>query len=119
MLYNNFNFEFKGDNSDNDFKSDSKNFAANVHASKTFGGLFTIYGGLQFESTSLDLDYHFRDPGGVYPDIADQNVNVNIDGDNNFRVTLGAAIKLAVIVLNIDYNISSQNIVTGGLNLEI
>ena len=118
ILYNNFNFDFEGDNSAYNFSSDSKNFAANVHVSKTFSGMFILYGGLQYESTSLDLTYNFRDPDGIYPNLAGQQ-NVTINGDNNFRLTLGAAVKLAVIVFNVDYNISSQDLFTGGISLEL
>ncbi len=118
VLYNNFNFEFDGDNDDYDFKSDSKNFAANVHVSKTFSGMFTLYGGLQYESSSMDLTYNFRDPDEVYPNLAGQQ-EVTIDGDNNFRLTLGTAVKLAVIVFNIDYNITSQSLFTAGISLEL
>ncbi len=119
VLYNNFNFEFDGDNDAYDFKSDSKNFAANVHVSKTFSGMFILYGGLQYESTTMNLEYNFRDPSDLFPDIADQKMSVDIDGTNNFRLTLGAAVKLAVIVFNVDYNISSQSLFTGGISLEL
>jgi Family of unknown function (DUF6588) len=118
ILYNNFNFDFDGDNNAYDFKSDSKNFAANVHVSKTFSGMFTLYGGLQYESTTMDLTYNFRDPDGAFPNLAGEQ-QVTVDGDNNFRFTLGAAVKLAVIVFNVDYNISSQNLFTGGISLEL
>jgi len=119
VLYNNFNLEFDGDNDAYDFKSDSKNFAANVHVSKTFSGMFILYGGLQYESTTMDLEYNFRDPNNLFPNIADQRMSVNITGTNNFRLTLGAAVKLAVIVFNVDYNISSQSLFTGGISLEL
>lgn len=118
VLYNNFNFDFDGDNNDYDFKSDSKNFAANVHVSKTFSGMFTLYGGLQYETTTLDLTYNFRDPDEMYPNLAGEQ-QITIDGDNNFRATFGAAVKLAVIVFNVDYNLSSQSLFTGGISLEL
>lgn len=120
VLYNNFNFEFDGENEDYDFKSDSKNIAANVHVSKTFGGMFTLYSGLQYESTTMNLTYNFRDPNDLFPDIEeDQKKNVDIEGTNNFRFTIGTAVKLAVIVFNVDYNISSQDLFTAGISLEL
>ncbi len=119
VLYNNFNFEYDGENNDLDFKSDSKNIAANVHASKTFGEMFTLYSGLQYESTTMNLVYNFRDPNDLFPENENPKTSVDIEGTNNFRFTLGAAVKLAVIVLNVDYNLTSQDIFTAGISLEL
>lgn len=92
------------------------NFAFNVHASKEFGNLI-VYGGLQYETTKMDMDYTFNGLGfpGITPD---DRVSISIDGENNMRLTLGAAVKIAVLVLNVDYNIGSQNALVGGINFE-
>ena len=93
---------------------DVSNFAFNVHASKTFGVL-TPYVGLQLESTKVDITYEQKaDPNNPLL-TQSQKISVSIDGDNTFRATLGASLQLAIIVLNVDYNISSQSLVTGGL----
>jgi hypothetical protein len=89
-------------------------YAFNAHASKSFG-LFTVYGGLQYESSTFSLEYTYS--GNIESKKGDR-IKVEIDGDNNFRGTLGAAIKLAVIVLNIDYSLGAQSVVTGGLSFE-
>src|SRR3989304_4489740 len=98
---------------------DVKNLAFNAHASKTFGVL-TPYFGLQYESTSLDLTYKINgDPASGDPALqSDKNVSVSLDGDNNFRATLGASLKLAVIVLNADVSLGSQTVFGGGLSFE-
>jgi hypothetical protein len=98
---------------------DVNNIAFNAHASKTFG-VITPYFGLQYESTTVDLDYTISgDPNSGDPSLRqDKDVKVSIDGDNSFRATLGASLKLAIIVLNIDYSISSQSILSGGLTFE-
>lgn len=98
---------------------DVKNLAFNAHASKTFG-ILTPYFGLQFESTSLDLTYKINgDPASGDPALqTDRNVSVSLDGDNNFRATLGASLKLAVIVLNADVSLGSQTTFGGGLSFE-
>jgi hypothetical protein len=96
---------------------DVSNFAFNVHASKTFG-VFTPYFGLQLESTKVDITYDIKaDPNNPLL-TQNQKVTISIDGDNTFRATLGGSLKLAVIVLNLDYNISSQSLLTGGLTFE-
>lgn len=118
VLYNNIKVDYnpqEGDaNERNFFKVSSKNWAFNAHVSKSFN-LFNLYGGLQYEKTSMDLDYNFRlDPDD--PDL-DQEVAVEIDGDNKVRLTLGAALQLGPLVVNADYNIASQNLLTGGVSL--
>jgi hypothetical protein len=92
-------------------------FAFNAHASKSFS-LFTLYGGLQYESSTFDLQYTFTDPSNLDPIKKGQEIKVSIDGDNNFRGTLGGSLKLAVIVLNIDYSLGAQSVLSGGLTFE-
>ncbi len=48
----------------------------------------------------------------------DKKVSLSLDGDNSFRATLGASLKLAVIVLNADVNLGSQTVFGGGLSFE-
>jgi len=98
---------------------ESKNLAFNAHASKTFG-ILSPYFGLQFESSSLDLTYEINgDPLSGDPALqVDKKVSVSLDGDNSFRATLGACLKLAVIVLNADVSLGSQTTFSGGLSFE-
>jgi len=97
----------------------SKNLAFNAHASKTFG-ILTPYFGLQYESSSLDLTYKTNADviNENQTSLGNQNITVSLDGDNTFRTTLGAALKLAVIVINADVNVGSQTTFTGGLSFE-
>ncbi len=97
----------------------SNNLAFNVHASKKLFGIFIGYAGLQYESSSMDLEYYFEDPNNLYPDLANQNHKLNIDGDNHFRFTLGAALKLGYFVMNADVNLTKLTTFTLGLSLDI
>jgi hypothetical protein len=90
--------------------------AFNAHAGKSFG-LFTLYGGLQYEASTFDLEYEFRNPSNL-PGLQPGIVKVSIDGDNNFRGTFGGSVKLAVIALNIDYSLGAQSVLSGGLTFE-
>lgn len=94
----------------------TSNLAFNAHASRSFG-LFTLYGGLQYESTSMDIDYTFTGTGfeGVFDG---DKLKLSLDGDNSVRLTLGAALRLAVLVINADVNIGSQTALVAGLNFE-
>jgi len=107
IMYNKFALEGP------DLSIGTSNLAFNAHASRAFG-LVTLYGGLQYESTTLDLDYTFiEDNTGI-----EEEIKASIDGENGVRLTLGAALRLAVIVLNADVNIGSQTAVVAGLNFE-
>ncbi len=110
ILYNNFEIS-------NIMKLN--NVAFNAHVSKTFG-LITPYFGLQYENTSLDLNYSIKgDPQSGDPGLrTDQDISISITGSNHFRATVGAALKLAVIVLNADFSLSTQPVATGGLTFE-
>ena len=92
-------------------------YALNAHASKSFG-LLTVYGGLQYESSTFNLDYTFNDPSNTDPVKQGTEIKVSIDGDNNFRATIGTSVKLAVIVFNVDYSIGVQSVLCGGLSFE-
>ncbi|MEN8193218.1 MAG: DUF6588 family protein [Bacteroidota bacterium] len=106
LLFNNF----EAIHPDTELKT--SNFAFNVHASKEFG-LLMVYGGLQYESTNLDYNYTFEDPD--VPEL-NERLDISVAGENNIRLTLGAALQVAVLVLNVDYNIGSQNALVAGIN---
>lgn len=112
FLYTSVSIEKKADN----FDLSNTNTAFNVHASKGFG-LLTLYSGLQYESTSMDINYIFT--GSSLEGTPNEKVKLSLDGDNNFRFTLGAALKLAFLVVNADVNLGSQTVLVAGLNFEL
>lgn len=94
-----------------------KNLAFNVHASKSLGVLI-LYGGVQFESTTMELEYKIDgNPNNADPLLReDKDISLSINGNNRFRLTLGSAVKLSFFAVNVDLNIGSQLAVTTGLN---
>jgi hypothetical protein len=110
VLYNKLSLEGP------DLSISTSNLAFNAHASRSFG-LITLYGGLQYESTTLDIDYTFtgEDATGL---LNDERIKASLDGDNSVRLTLGAALRLAVLVINADVNFGSQTALVAGLNFE-
>jgi hypothetical protein len=118
ILYGKLDFEYNDDDPANYTKIKSNNFAFNVHASKTFSGMFIIYSGLQYESSSMDFSYYFEDENNDYPQYGNKVQDFNIDGDNVVRFTLGGAIKLGVFVVNADLNITKFTTYTTGLSLD-
>lgn len=97
-----------------DLDISTTNVAINAHVSKSFG-VAILYGGLQYEKTTMDIEYTFTgdELEGVFEN---DKLKVNLEGENHVRLTLGAALKLAVFVLNADANIGSQTAFVAGLN---
>lgn len=93
----------------------SKNLSINLIASKTFA-ILCVYGGLQIESSTMDLTYTFTDPNNI--GIGERDINLSIDGDNSFRFTAGFALELGFFVLNADYGLGNQSVVNGGFSFE-
>ena len=93
--------------------------AFNGEVSKTFG-IFTAYGGLQYESSKFDLSYTIKgDPNSGFPELRqDKNVNASVNGKDNFRVIIGGSLKAGFLVINADYNITNQPVISGGLSFE-
>lgn len=96
---------------------DVSNIAFNAHASKSFG-VFSAYGGIQYETTGVDFEYTYTDPNNINPGLDDETIKVSVDGENNFRFTVGAMVKLAVLALNVDYSVGSQGVFSTGLSFE-
>jgi hypothetical protein len=117
ILVNNFDFEFNDGDPVNYTTIKSSNFALNIHASKSFAPLI-VYGGLQFESSSLDVGYYFEDTNNYYPSTGNKIHNIELDGENGFRFTLGGALKLGAFVLNADLNLTKFTTYTTGLSLD-
>jgi hypothetical protein len=96
---------------------DSRNFAVNAEASKTLGSL-TFYGGLQYESSTLDLNYTITEDNFIANpgQQKGREVSAFIRGKNSLRATAGCAVKLSSIILNADFSFANQYVLTTGLS---
>ncbi|MGA9118892.1 MAG: DUF6588 family protein [Bacteroidota bacterium] len=86
---------------------DFKGVAINAQASKSFSVL-TIYGGLQWEKSSMSLKYTSADATN-FP------VDITMDGVNAFRFTAGLNIGLGPLHLFADANMGSITAFSGGI----
>ena len=95
------------------------NIALNLIASKDFG-ITTLYGGLGYQTTEVEANYSITgDPDNADPDLRlAKDVSINIEGDNGFGVTAGAALRLGFFVVNADYSYNSQSVITTGISFE-
>jgi hypothetical protein len=87
---------------------DFKGLSFGAQASKSFS-VFTLYGGLAWEKSSMNLKYASTDP--AFP----ASVDITLDGANSFRFTLGAGLKLAFFSLFADANFGSVTNFSGGI----
>ncbi len=97
----------------------SSHLAFSAQASKTFG-MFTAYGGLQYESSKLTFDYTIKgDPASGNPLVrTDRKISAEVEGDNTVRLTVGGALSLGFLVLNADYSLGAMSVASAGLTFE-
>jgi len=73
--------------------------------------VLTVYGGAGYENASMSISYE-RGEG----DDRDK-VTFDISGQNSMRLTIGAALRLAVFRLHADYNLAAQSVFSVGLHI--
>ncbi len=87
-------------------------FGAEVSKSLIF---LTLYGGVQFESSSLSLEnYSYTDPS---TGLTAQVNGFSISGANKTRALVGVRFLLAVINIHADYSISKYPVATAGIGI--
>ncbi|MBM2841166.1 MAG: hypothetical protein HW412_1694, partial [Bacteroidetes bacterium] len=86
---------------------DMSSFSFGAQASKSFAVL-ELYGGMAYESSSMDITYTSTAPGGA-------NVEISLPGANKFRATLRLGLNLAILHLYGDVNFGSVTNFSAGL----
>lgn len=89
----------------------AKSFNVGAQVSKSFA-VVTLYGGLQYESSSMDVSYDYS---GKYGLPTGTPVKLTMDGDNTFRATIGLGLNLAILHFYADANFGSVTVISGGL----
>jgi len=74
----------------------------------------TIYGGLGYESGSMDIAYEFEDAAGKT-----QDIRFDLTPSNSMRMTLGLGLNLGPVKLHGDYNLASQSTFSVGMGIGI
>lgn len=89
-------------------------FHVGLYAGKTWGKRFlsfSLFGGVSYENSNVNLTYIFNTGNSQLP------VSFNIPTQNNIFGTLGLGLKLAIVSLNADFNLSKYSAITVGLNV--
>jgi len=87
---------------------DFKGTSFGAQASKDFSVL-TVYGGLAYENTTLKLNYTYT--GSPTP----ENVSIELNGANTFRVTAGLGLNLGIFKVFADANFGKVTHFSGGI----
>ncbi len=102
------------------FEARSNAYGLNV--SKQFGWRFlnlTPYGGLMYESSSLDFEYTYSYTDPLTGASEELPVDFTIDGENSFRTTVGLGIRLMVLNINADYSFAKYPTASLGVMIGI
>lgn len=93
---------------------DASGWALNAQISKSVPlAPITFYGGVQYEQFGVDVGYTFQTNAGT------STVSLDQDASNSVRALAGVSITLAIIQLNVDYALSSNNTVSAGVGLTL
>ncbi|MFB6273777.1 MAG: DUF6588 family protein [Salinibacter sp.] len=93
---------------------DASGWALNAHLSKDVPVLpVTLYGGVQYESFGVDVNYTFQTGVGT------STITYEQDAANKVRALAGVSLSLAVLRINVDYALSSTNTVSAGVGLTL
>lgn len=85
-----------------------KGLVLSAQASKSFS-ILTLYGGLAYESSKLNLSYTSTDP------TVPASVDIQLDGANKFRFTGGLSLSLGFLKLFADANFGTVTCFSGGI----
>jgi len=76
-----------------------------------------VYGGVGFEKSDMKVSYEYQ---GAEGDVLNgTKIKFDMKGDNKFRTTVGARLRLAVININADYSTGADNVITAGVGLTL
>jgi hypothetical protein len=93
---------------------DASGWALNAQVSKSVPvAPITFYGGLQYEQFGVDVGYTFETSAGT------STVSLDQDASNNVRALAGVSVILAIVQLNVDYALASNNTVSAGVGIAL
>lgn len=96
------------------FESNATQFG--IYISKTFGAVISItpYASLTSETSETTIKYDYNFDTEIGPQTA--KVKFDLDGENTSALTVGLALKLAVLNINADYKMAKVKTVSAGIS---
>lgn len=65
-------------------------------------GLFTAYGGLSMDNTTMDVEYAYKE-GNI-----EEEISIELESKGNVRFTIGASLRFLIFTIHGDYNFGKQ-----------
>ena len=80
-----------------------------------------VYGGVGMEKSKVKIKYTYNpeNPDPNDPIAPGTQIKFDLTGENKFRTTLGAHLRLAVFNISADYSMGADNVLTAGLGISI
>jgi len=80
-----------------------------------------VYGGVGMEKSKVRIKYTYNpeNPDPNDPIAPGTQIKFDLTGENKFRTTLGAHLRLAVFDISADYSMGADNVLTAGLGISI
>jgi len=88
----------------------AKAVSVGAQASKSFA-VVTLYGGLGYETSSMDLSYTYTGLGAT----PNTRVGISVDSENKFRMTAGLGLTMGFMNLSADINVGKVTVVSAAL----
>jgi len=89
---------------------DAHTMNVSIQASTSFA-IFRVYGGGQYETSSVSVHYAYTGPGATGTSL----IRFDMNGENNMRATAGLGLDLVVLHLNTDISVGKVTSVSAGL----
>lgn len=96
----------------------SSTVSINTHTSKTFLVL-TPYVGLGWEKTKMNFEYLFEYKFPWQQSPQQDTIKVTYTGENTFRAVLGVSLKLSMLLIHADYNLTNYPSFNGGIGFSL
>ncbi|HCK98880.1 MAG TPA: hypothetical protein DHW42_02060 [Candidatus Marinimicrobia bacterium] len=78
-----------------------------------------VYGGIGLESSNVKVKYTYMNENDPHDVLNGSEIKFDMKGENKFRTTVGARVRLAVINVSADYSMGADNILTIGAGFSI
>lgn len=89
---------------------DARTMNVSLQASTSFS-ILRIYGGAQYESSSMSVHYTYTGPGSTGSSV----INLDMSGENRIRATAGLGLDLVILHINSDISIGKVASVSAGV----
>jgi len=94
-------------------------YAFDIQLSKSIGA-FEVYGAVQYEGSSLNVNYSYLPSSNSNNSTAyGINISFNLNGANSYRIIAGSSYSIGNFYLNADLNFSSINVFSLGIGYNI